>query len=102
MSPLRPRAGEVSERADDRPTGGKEEFDPDFARERTQRATVAKGGWVGADLNRRLPPCEGGIITSLDHRPRVHDFRPRKINVAFSSRALPRSLHRAGSPHVRG
>ena len=34
---------------------------------RSSRPFVA--GWVGADLNRRLPPCEGGIITGLDHRP---------------------------------
>jgi hypothetical protein len=28
--------------------------------------------WVGADLNRRPPPCQGGVITSLDHQPAYH------------------------------
>ncbi len=25
--------------------------------------------WVGADLNRRPPPCQGGVITELDYQP---------------------------------
>ena len=25
--------------------------------------------WVGANLNRRPPPCQGGVITRLDHQP---------------------------------
>ncbi len=27
--------------------------------------------WVGADLNCRPPPCQGGVITRLDHQPGV-------------------------------
>jgi hypothetical protein len=27
------------------------------------------GGWAGRDLNSRPPPCQGGILTKLDHRP---------------------------------
>ena len=26
-------------------------------------------GWAGRDLNPRTPPCQGGILTKLDHRP---------------------------------
>ena len=25
--------------------------------------------WAGRDLNPRPPPCQGGILTKLDHRP---------------------------------
>ena len=25
--------------------------------------------WAGRDLNPRTPPCQGGILTKLDHRP---------------------------------
>ena len=25
--------------------------------------------WTGGDLNPRLPPCEGGVRTRLNHRP---------------------------------
>ena len=25
--------------------------------------------WAGSDLNQRPPPCQGGILTKLDHRP---------------------------------
>ncbi len=32
--------------------------------------TVAqKTKWAGSDLNQRPPPCQGGILTKLDHRP---------------------------------
>src|SRR5918992_1541358 len=27
--------------------------------------------WAGQDLNSRSPPCQGGILTRLDHRPYV-------------------------------
>jgi hypothetical protein len=27
--------------------------------------------WAGSDLNQRTPPCQGGILTKLDHRPLV-------------------------------
>ena len=47
------------------------------AKEPTQKARVCGSavhktdlrGWVGADLNCRPPPCQGGVITSLDHQP---------------------------------
>lgn len=25
--------------------------------------------WAGSDSNQRPPPCQGGILTRLDHRP---------------------------------
>ena len=28
--------------------------------------------WAGRDLNPRPPPCQGGILTKLDHRPFVN------------------------------
>ena len=28
--------------------------------------------WAGRDLNPRTPPCQGGILTKLDHRPITH------------------------------
>ena len=27
--------------------------------------------WAGGDLNPRAPPCQGGILTRLDHRPDI-------------------------------
>jgi hypothetical protein len=27
--------------------------------------------WAGRDLNPRFPPCQGGVLTRLDHRPAV-------------------------------
>ena len=27
--------------------------------------------WAGQDLNSRSPPCQGGILTRLDHRPNI-------------------------------
>ena len=30
--------------------------------------------WAGSDSNQRPPPCQGGILTRLDHRPM------RKVN----------------------
>ena len=27
--------------------------------------------WAGSDLNQRTPPCQGGILTKLDHRPLI-------------------------------
>ena len=29
----------------------------------------AYNGWAGRDLNPRFPPCQGGVLTRLDHRP---------------------------------
>ena len=29
----------------------------------------AKFIWAGSDSNQRPPPCQGGILTRLDHRP---------------------------------
>jgi hypothetical protein len=31
--------------------------------------TEQKQEWAGRDLNPRPPPCQGGILTKLDHRP---------------------------------
>ncbi len=28
-------------------------------------------GWAGSELNQRPPPCQGGILTRLDHRPNI-------------------------------
>ena len=44
----------------------------DHAGASTKVATVGIEGvkkWVRADLNCRPPPCQGGVITSLDHEP---------------------------------
>ena len=30
---------------------------------------TAGSEWAGPDLNRRSSPCEGDVITTLDHRP---------------------------------
>ncbi len=27
--------------------------------------------WAGSELNQRPPPCQGGILTRLDHRPNI-------------------------------
>jgi hypothetical protein len=27
--------------------------------------------WAGSELNQRSPPCQGGILTRLDHRPYI-------------------------------
>jgi hypothetical protein len=32
----------------------------------------AQKWWAGRDLNPRTPPCQGGILTKLDHRPVTH------------------------------
>ena len=40
----------------------------------TDKATnesVKSKEWVGGDLNPRSPPCQGGILTRLDHRPNI-------------------------------
>ena len=31
-----------------------------------------KKKWAGRDSDSRSPPCQGGIITRLDHRPYIH------------------------------
>jgi hypothetical protein len=30
-----------------------------------------KEEWAERDLNSRSPPCQGGILTRLDHRPNI-------------------------------
>ena len=30
-----------------------------------------KKKWAGSDSNQRSPPCQGGILTRLDHRPDI-------------------------------
>jgi hypothetical protein len=30
---------------------------------------IEKGEWAESDSNQRPPPCQGGILTRLDHRP---------------------------------
>ena len=39
----------------------------------TDLAKEELASWVRADLNRRSPPCQGGVITGLDHEP-FHQF----------------------------
>ena len=69
---------------------------------------VARGfPWVGADSNRRPAPCEGAVITGLDHRPSVEESRVADLSVLFespplSTTATPRALRRGRSPAVRG
>ena len=31
-----------------------------------------KEEWAESDSNQRPPPCQGGILTRLDHRPHIH------------------------------
>jgi hypothetical protein len=35
---------------------------------------IGTANWAGSDSNQRPPPCQGGILTRLDHRPM------RKVN----------------------
>jgi hypothetical protein len=37
-----------------------------------REAQNSKKWWAGRDLNPRSPPCQGGILTRLDHRPHIH------------------------------
>jgi hypothetical protein len=30
--------------------------------------------WAGSDSNQRPPPCQGGILTRLDHRPLYYNY----------------------------
>jgi hypothetical protein len=39
-----------------------------FAKYRTNTAGFT-AKWAGSDSNQRPPPCQGGILTRLDHRP---------------------------------
>jgi hypothetical protein len=32
---------------------------------------IKRSKWAGRDLNPRSPPCQGGILTRLDHRPDI-------------------------------
>jgi hypothetical protein len=42
-------------------------FVPYIIRETHIKALISV--WAGRDLNPRTPPCQGGILTKLDHRP---------------------------------
>jgi hypothetical protein len=33
------------------------------------KVNTTKAKWAGSDSNQRPPPCQGGILTRLDHRP---------------------------------
>jgi hypothetical protein len=33
------------------------------------KTTTLNAKWAGSDSNQRPPPCQGGILTKLDHRP---------------------------------
>lgn len=33
--------------------------------------TKIRKRWAGSELNQRPPPCQGGILTRLDHRPDI-------------------------------
>jgi hypothetical protein len=35
------------------------------------KRTILNAKWAGSDSNQRPPPCQGGILTKLDHRPLV-------------------------------
>jgi hypothetical protein len=48
---------------------------------------AAKVWWAGRDLNPRTPPCQGGILTKLDHRPSLKLIAP-KIHESFFSAIL--------------
>ena len=39
--------------------------------------TVGFCKWTGRDLNPRLPPCEGGVHTKLNHRPSAGDVQQK-------------------------
>jgi hypothetical protein len=40
--------------------------------------------WAGSDSNQRPPPCQGGILTRLDHRPpRKRFFSAVSYNIIF-------------------
>ena len=52
-----------------------------------QTRTITKNTrWAGSDLNQRPPPCQGGILTKLDHRPHIQINRLplNRLNI-FSS-----------------
>ena len=36
-----------------------------------ERREEEKEKWAGSELNQRPPPCQGGILTRLDHRPNI-------------------------------
>ena len=48
--------------------------------------TIQNTKWAGSDLNQRPPPCQGGILTKLDHRPhiRINRLPLNRLNI-FSS-----------------
>jgi hypothetical protein len=50
-----------------------EESDPGQARI-GPKISIGAAIWAGSDSNQRPPPCQGGILTRLDHRPM------RKVN----------------------
>jgi hypothetical protein len=39
------------------------------------KTTTQNAKWAGSDLNQRPPPCQGGILTKLDHRPLTQIIR---------------------------
>ena len=65
---------------------------------------TAKSEWVRADLNCRPPPCQGGVITSLDHEPACACLRmrpyPRNVIEPFGTTGC-RSHIRRSSPGSR-
>jgi hypothetical protein len=50
------------------------------------KTTIKNTKWAGSDLNQRPPPCQGGILTKLDHRPHIQINRLplNRLNI-FSS-----------------
>jgi hypothetical protein len=43
---------------------------------KTKKKTATQNTkWAGSDLNQRPPPCQGGILTKLDHRPVIWIIR---------------------------
>ena len=54
-------------------------------------------GWVRADLNCRPPPCQGGVITCLDHEPGLVHVRWPSPQLNLSERTLGGALLRVCS-----
>jgi hypothetical protein len=38
-------------------------------KENKTKFKIPRSEWAGSDSNQRPPPCQGGILTRLDHRP---------------------------------
>ncbi len=43
----------------------------EFAAAEKNKKKKKEKKWAGGDLNSGPPPCQGGILTRLDHRPDI-------------------------------